>query len=62
MFGKTNNNKFDIYEKDWSKFYWEKFVLDYLSIDWKDLLKIDKLNLDITTQMCFEKINISLDT
>ena len=51
MFGKTNNNKFDIYEKDWSKFYWEKFVLDYLSIDWKDLLKIDKLNLDITTQM-----------
>ena len=62
MFGKTNSNKFDIYEKDWSKFYWEKFVLDYLSIDWKDLLKIDKLNLDITTQMYFEKINISLDT
>ena len=27
------------------------FVLDYFSIDWKDLKKIDKLNADNLTKM-----------
>ena len=32
------------------------------SIDWQDLLKIDKLNVNDLTRMNFEKINILLDS
>ena len=38
-----------------------KFIVDYFSIDWEDLLKIDELNVDNSTQMCLKKINILLD-
>ena len=33
-------NKSNIYERDWSKFDRENFILDYFSVDWEDLLKI----------------------
>ena len=62
MFGNTTSNKSNIYEKDWSKFDQEHFILDYFSIDWEDLLKIDELNVDNSTQLCLEEINILLDT
>ena len=38
------------------------FILNYFSIDWGDLLKIDELNVDNSTQIYLEKINILLDT
>ena len=62
MFGNTTSNKSNIYEKDWSKFDQEHFILDYFSIDWEDLLKIDELNVENSTQLCLEEINILLDT
>ena len=62
MSGNTTSNKSNIYEKDWSKFDQEHFILDYFSIDWEDLLKIDELNVDNSTQLCLEEINILLDT
>ena len=48
--------------KYYSKFDWGNFILDYFSINWEDLLKIDDLNVDNSTQMYLEKINILLDT
>ena len=48
--------------RDWSKFDRRNDFIDYFSIDWKDLLKIDKLNNDNSTQTYLEKINILLDT
>ena len=62
MFGNITSNKSNIYERDWSKFDREKFVLDYFSIDWEDLLTIIELNVDSSTQRYLEKINILLDT
>ena len=44
------------------KFDREKFIPDYFSINWDDLLKIDELNVDNSTKMYLEKINILLDT
>ena len=44
MFVNISGNKSNIYEKDWSKSDQEKFILDYLFVDWEDLLKIDELN------------------
>ena len=62
MFGNIPSNKSNIYERGWSKFDRENFVLHYLSVDWEDLLNIDELNTDNSTKMLLDKINILLDT
>ena len=62
MFGNTPGNKSNIYERDWSKFDQENFILDYFSVDWEDLLKINELTADNSTKIYFNKINILLDT
>ena len=41
MFGNIPSNKCNIYERNWSKFDRENFILDYFAVDWEDLLKID---------------------
>ena len=61
MFDNTASNKSNFFERDWSKFDWESFTLDHFSIDWEDLLKIGELNIDNSTQMYLEKINILLN-
>ena len=48
--------------RDWGKFDRGNDFIDHFSIDWKDLLKIDKLNNDNSTQTYLEKNNILLDT
>ena len=62
MFGNILGNKSNIYERDWSKFYRENFILDYFSVDWENLLKNDELNADNSTKMSLDKINMLLDT
>ena len=37
-------------------------ILDYFSVDWEDLLKIDELNADNSTKMYLDRINMLLDT
>ena len=62
IFGNISGNKYNIYERDWSKFDRENFILDCFSVDWEDLLKIDKLNADNSTKMYLDAINMLLDT
>ena len=62
MFGNISGNKSNIYERDWSKFDRENFILDYFSVGWEDLLKIDELNVDNSTKMYLDKVNMLLDT
>ena len=62
MFGNILGNKSNIYERDWSKFDQENFILDYFSVDWEDLSKIDELNVDNSTKIYLDKINMLLDT
>ena len=62
MFGNIPGNKSNIYERDWSKFDQENFILDYFSVDWEDLLKINGLNGDNSTKIYLDKINILLNT
>ena len=47
-----------IFMKDWSKFDGENFILDYFSVEWEDLLKIDELNADKSTKNFLDKINV----
>ena len=62
MFGNISGNKSNIYEKNWFKFDRENFILDYLSVAWEDLLKIDKRNGDNSTKIYLDKINMLLGT
>ena len=50
MFGNISGVKSNIYERGWSKFERENFILDYFSFEWEDLLKIDELNADNSTK------------
>ena len=49
MFGNIIDNKSNIYERNWSKFDQENFILGCFSLDREDLLKIDELNADNST-------------
>ena len=62
MFGNVSGNKSNIYERDWSKFDQENFILNYFSVDWEDLFKTGELNADNSTRMYLDKINMLSDT
>ena len=61
-FGNILVNKSNIYERHWSKFDRENFILDYFSVEWEDLLRTDELNADKSTKKFLDKINMLLDT
>ena len=62
MFCNISGNKSNIYKREWSKFDRKNFTLDYISVDWENLLKTDELNCDNSTGMCLDQINMLLDT
>ena len=62
MIGNISGNKSNIYEKDWSKFDQENFILNYFPVDWEDLKKIDEPNADNSTKIYLDKFNMLFDT
>ena len=62
MFCNISGNKSNIYERHWSKFDQENFIQDYFSVNWEDLLKIDEFNVDNSTKIYLDKINMLLNT
>ena len=42
IFSIPPSNKSNIYERDWSNFKQENFILDYFSVDWNSLINNDK--------------------
>ena len=42
VFRNPPSNIANIFERDWSKFGEENFMLDYFSIDWNVALKLDE--------------------
>ena len=44
MFCNILGSNSNLYERDWSKFDRENFILDYFLVEWDELLKIDELN------------------
>ena len=57
VFCNSPSNKANIFEKDWSNFNQENFILDYVSIDWNVALKLDEENADYSTESFLDKIN-----
>ena len=56
IFGNISGNKSNIYERDSSKFDRESFILDYFSVEWEDLLKVDETNADNSTKIYLNKL------
>ena len=61
IFSNPPSNKSNIYERDWSNFDQENFILDYFSTDWNETLKIEEQNIDYSTEIILNKINDLLD-
>ena len=58
MFLIFNSN---FYERDWSKFKQENFILDYFDKDWPDLLQIDQQNVNLSMYPFSKNMNSILD-
>ena len=61
IFSNPPSNKSNIYERDWSNFDQENFILDYFSIDWNETLKIEEQNIDYSTEIFLNKIDELVD-
>ena len=57
VFSNPPSNKANIFERDWSNFDQENFILDYFSTDWDVALKLDEQNVNYSTESFLNKIN-----
>ena len=55
------STKMNIFERDWSKFDQENFIVDYLFIDWEDLIKSNNGNVDQSSLSFLIKFNSIID-
>ena len=53
--------KSNIYERDWNNFDQENFILDYLAVDWTDIITSGKKNIDFSFESFLKKFNLILD-
>ena len=47
VFSKNSCQKFNIYERDWSKFIQTDFLLDYFEKDWSGVLQLDQQDVNL---------------
>ena len=60
-FANPPSNKSNVFERDWSKFDQENFILDYFDIDWSNLLNLNEKNVDLTTNNFLNAMNSLLN-
>ena len=56
IFSNPPSNKSNIYERDWSNFVQENFILDYFSVDWNSLINNDK-DVNLSFNIFLKRIN-----
>ena len=56
-----STQKSNYYERDWSKFKQENFILDYFDKDWADVLQIDQQNVNLSLDSFLNNLNSILD-
>ena len=62
MFYQIRLPQTNLYERDWSKFKQENFIIDYFDKYWTDLIQIDQQNANLSTDYFLKNINSILDT
>ena len=55
-------NRSNIFERHWSKFNKENFILDYFEKNWSDILQLDLQNVDLSIESFLNNINSILDS
>ena len=55
-------NKSNIFERDWSKFNKENFILDYFGKNLSHILQLDQQNVDISIKSFLNNMNSILDS
>ena len=61
VFSNPSCQKSNIYERDWSKFVQQNFVLDYFDKDWSDVLQLDQQDVNLSINSFLDKVNSILD-
>ena len=57
-----SNNRSNIFDRDWSKFNKENFILDYFEKNWSDILQLDQQNVDLSIESPLNNMNSILDS
>ena len=60
-FADPSSNKSNVFERDWSQFDQETFVLNYFDIDRPNILKLDEIDIDSATNSFLDTINSVLN-
>ena len=58
----SSYNKSNIFERDWSKFNKENFILDYFEKNWSDILQLDQQNVDLSIECFLNNMNSIIDS
>ena len=61
IFSNPTSTKLNIFERDWFNFDQENVILDYLSVDWENLIKSINGNVDQSFVSFMTKFNSMLD-
>ena len=56
-FANPPSNKSNVFERYWSKFNQESFILDYFDIDWSNLLNLNEENVSLSTNNFLSAMN-----
>ena len=60
-FANPPSNKSEVFERDWSKFDQQNFILDYFYTNWSNLLNLNEKNVDLSTNNFFSAMNSLLN-
>ena len=61
VFSNPSCQKSNIYEKDWSKFVHQNFVIYYFDKDWSDVLQLDQQDVNLSISSFLDNANSILD-
>ena len=57
VFSNPSCQKSNIYERDWSKFVQQNFVLDYFDKDWSDVCQLDQQDMNLSINSFLNNMN-----
>ena len=57
IFRNSPSGKSNYFERDWSDFNQQNFILDYFSVNWKNVINLEKNDVNHSLQSFFDSVN-----
>ena len=57
IFRNSPSSKSNYFEHDWSNFNQQNFILDYFSVNWKNVINLEKNDVNHSLQSFFDSVN-----